>query len=546
MSLYKTFCEETFNERGALTDFKLRYEENFNFAYDVIDILAQAAPSKRALVWCDMQGHEKTLTFGDLGELSSRAARVFLQAGLSAGDRVMVVLKRQIDYWYVLPALHKIGAVAVPVTHMLTPDDFAYRLTSGDIKAVIAPSCEETRIHLLKAVELSGTAPLMWSVGPQHAAFADLRGQMAQQPADLLKRVPTKASDPLLMYFTSGTTGNPKAVIHDHTYPLAHIITAKYWHQVREDGLHFAVAETGWAKAAWGKMYGQWLCGSAVMVFDFDTFDPKQLTSIINEYNVTTFCAPPTVFRYLVKKGMHDMPSLEHVSTAGETLSPEIAQRFLEKTGLKLAQGYGQTESTLIIADFAGVPTKTGSMGKPSPLYAVEILSPDGSFAPDDELGEIVIVPPKEGRQHGIFTAYNDDEQRYAQVWRDGVYHTGDIGWRDEEGYFFFHGRADDVIKSGGYRIGPYEVEHVLAQHPAVVECSVIGVEDALRGQAVKAFVVLNEGTEPTSEMKKDIKEFCNMRMAEYKWIRFIEFVDELPKTISGKVRRVALREHTA
>ena len=544
MSKYTQFCTETFNGAGELETFELHYPPNFNFAYDVIDALGQENPNGRAVVWCDMEGNEQSLNFAELSEQSSRAARVFMDAGIKKGDRVMVVLKRHLEYWYVLPALHKLGAVAVPVTHMLTPDDFAYRLETGSIRAVVCTSNEETRAHILKAVELSGTNPLLWSIPMDHPSFRNLHTQMAEVSGDPLERQETDSKDPLLMYFTSGTTGNPKAVIHDHTYPLAHIITARHWQQVREGGLHFTVAETGWGKASWGKMYGQWLCGSAVMVYDFDNFDPKQLTAIINKYEVNTFCAPPTVYRYLVKKGMHDMPSLEHATTAGEALSPDVFEKFQQKTGLELAEGYGQTESTLILAHFKNTSVHPGSMGKASPLYAVELLAPDGSFAPDGELGEIVIVPPKSGiRQHGIFTSYHENDALYEYAWREGVYHTGDIAWRDEEGYFWFHGRIDDVIKSGGYRVGPYEVEHVLMEHPAVVECSVVGIPDELRGQAIKAFVVVAEGFEADNVLKKELREFCNTRLAEYKWIRFVEFVDEMPKTISGKIRRVALRD---
>lgn len=566
MLKYTDFCTEGFNEQGELISFELTYPENFNFAYDVIDVIAAEAPERTAVVWCDMEGNERTLTFEELSALSTQAAHVFKDAGIAKGDRVMVMLKRHLDYWYVIPALHKLGAVAVPVTHMLTVDDIAYRLSTGSIRGVVATPDEEAQQRILDAIEQAQVEPYLWevtaagstSVAP-HATHGagEHSGANEQEPAPRFVNLPaamqcaprtiereaTTAEEPLLMYFTSGTTGNPKAVLHDHTYPLAHIITARYWQQVQEGGLHFTVAETGWAKAAWGKMYGQWLCGSAVMVYDFDNFDPKQLTSIINRYGVTSFCAPPTVFRYLVKKGMHDMPTLTHASTAGEALSPEVFELFKERTGLELCEGYGQTESTLILAQFKNAQKTPGSMGKASPLYAVEILAPDGSFAPDGELGEVVIVPPKTGRSHGIFSGYYENDELYAYVWRDGVYHTGDIAWRDEEGNFWFHGRADDVIKSGGYRIGPYEVEHVLMEHPAVVECSVVGVPDTLRGQAIKAYVVLDEKSEPTAELKKELKEFCNTRLAEYKWVRTVEFVEEMPKTISGKIRRFELRK---
>lgn len=346
----------------------------------------------------------------------------------------------------------------------------------------------------------------------------------------------------MLLYFTSGTTGYPKGVIHDFSYPLAHIITAKYWQQATEDGLHFSVAETGWAKASWGKLYGQWLIGSAVMVYDFDTFDPKQLTTVINRYGVTSFCAPPTIYRYLVRKGIPDMPTLRHASTAGEMLAPEIFELFTQRTGIPLCEGYGQTETVLLIANFKGSNPAAGSLGTPSPLCNLRLQGKDGEPVPTGEIGEIVIVPPEEGRQVGIFCGYLDNEEQYDYVWRGGVYHTGDAAYMDENGRYWFHGRFDDIIKTGGFRVGPYEIENVLMKNPAVLECSVIGVPDPFRGQAIKAVVVLNGEYEPSKKREKEIKDFCNSRLAEYKWIRIVEFVSEIPKTISGKIRKTELR----
>lgn len=541
MSIYQQFCTETVDENGQLTAFSLRYPENFNFSYDVVDAIAAAEPARRAMVWCNTEGEEHTFTFARLSTLSNRAANVFLSAGIRKGDRVMVVLKRHYEYWYVLLALHKIGAVAVPVTHMLTEHDFCYRLDAGGIRAAVCTDEADVRRRLLLAAGESQQRPLLWTIQTDAAGFENFT-RAVDAASETLPRQDTRVEEPILMYFTSGTTGYPKAVLHDHSYPLAHIITARYWQQVEDGGLHFTVAETGWAKAAWGKLYGQWLCGSAVMVYDFDNFDPKQLTTVINRYGVTSFCAPPTVYRYLVKKGMADMPTLHHACTAGEALSPEVFRRFQEKTGLELMEGFGQTESTLITANFRGTHSHPGSMGKASPLYHVELLRDDGSYAGPDELGELVIVPPAEGRQHGIFTGYHDNDALYRYVWRGGVYHTGDIARRDAEGYYWFHGRADDVIKTGGFRVGPYEVEDVLAAHPAVLECCVVGVPDALRGQAIKAYVVLTGGYAPSAALQKELREYCNSRLAEYKWIRHVELVEELPKTISGKIRRVELR----
>ncbi|MGN0492837.1 MAG: AMP-binding protein, partial [Acutalibacteraceae bacterium] len=335
----------------------------------------------------------------------------------------------------------------------------------------------------------------------------------------------------------------PKGVIHNHTYPLAHIVTAKYWQQAQDNGLHFTVAETGWGKASWGKIYGQWLVGSAVMVFDFDNFDPKQLVSIINRYGVTTFCAPPTVYRYLVRKGIPEMPTLKHATTAGEMLAPEVFRKFNDATGLTLCEGYGQTETTLLLGNLKGGNPIEGSMGTVSPFYNIDLRGKDGSPVAVGEIGEIVIIPPESGTQEGVFCAYLDNEEQYAYSWRGGVYHTGDAAYIDENGVFCFHGRFDDIIKTGGFRVGPYEVENVLMEHPAVVECSVIGVPDPLRGQAIKAIIVLGSGYAPTKELELEIKDFCNQKLAEYKWIRIIEFVDEMPKTISGKIQKNLQRE---
>jgi acetyl-CoA synthetase len=542
MSVYQKYFKEKTGDRGELVSFTMEYPENFNFGYDVVDYYGNTEPDKRAVVWCDMEGDSRTFTFQDISRLSNKAANVFLEAGIKKGDRIMLVLKRHYEYWYILPALHKIGAIAVPGTNMLTEDDFLYRLNMGHIRGVVCTHQDDVHDRLLIAVDKCEEKPILWCVRKDIDRFRNITTEI-ENASDQLERQPTTVEEPMLMYFTSGTTGYPKAVMHNHTYPLAHIITAKYWQQVEEDGLHFTVSETGWAKAAWGKIYGQWLCGCAVMVYDFDNFDPKKLTVIVKEYGVTSFCAPPTVYRYLVKKGMSDMPTLKHATTAGEALSPEVFRKFEEMSGLELMEAFGQTESTLILGNFKGSKSCPGSMGKASPLYHVELMKNDGTFAKDNEMGELVIVPPENGRQLGIFSAYYENEELYQYVWRDGVYHTGDIAWRNEEGYYFFHGRIDDVIKTGGYRVGPYEVENVLMEHPAVLECSVVGIPDTLRGQAIKAFVVLAAGYEPTNELMKELRDGCNSRLAEYKWIRKLEFVTEMPKTISGKIRRVELRE---
>lgn len=544
MSIYQKYCTEVTDEQGGLKAFSLHYPENFNFGYDVVDAIAEETPNKKALVWCNTESEEHIFTFADIRENSNRMANVFRAAGIGQGDRIMVVLKRHYEYWFAAVALHKLGAVMIPATHMLTVSDFAYRLQTSKAKAIVCTSQNDVPEKIQSALAEAGTKPKLWCVQADVEGFENLTAAIETASSEL-ERVPTLAADPMLLYFTSGTTGYPKGVIHDFTYPLAHIVTAKYWQQAEEDGLHFTVAETGWAKASWGKIYGQWLVGSAVMVFDFDNFEPKQLCAVINCYGVTSFCAPPTVYRYLVRKGIPDMPTLRHASTAGEMLAPEVFRKFTEKTGLLLCEGYGQTETTLLMANFKGSDPAPGSMGTISPLYHIELRNQWGKPVEVGEIGEVVIIPPKNGKQTGVFTAYLDNEAQYNYVWRGGVYHTGDAAYMDENGRCWFHGRFDDIIKTGGYRVGPYEVENVLMEHPAVAECSVIGVPDPLRGQSIKAVILLGQDYSPTRELELEIRDFCNQKLAEYKWIRIVEFVTEMPKTISGKIQKTELRNAT-
>lgn len=542
MSIYKQFCEEQFDENGILTHFSIKYPDNYNFGYDVVDEIARREPDKRAMVWCNTEGDERFFSFREISELSNRAANVFLSHGIKKGDMVMVMLGRNYEYWYTAVALHKIGAVLVPVTDMLTVDDIIYRLESANIRGIVCAFRDDIIKKISDAVGKTGRDIALWTIKREADGFRSLTSDVdAASPT--LERQPTLALEPMIMYFTSGTTGHPKGVIHDHTYSLAHILTAKHWQNVEDGGLHLSVAETGWGKASWGKIYGQWLCGCAVMVFDFDNFDPTHMMTIINRYNVTSFCAAPTFYRYLVKKGVSAIPGLRYAATAGEALNPEVFRQFKEQTGLNLMEGFGQTESTLTLGNLVGTQSRPGSMGKPTPLYHVEILRDDGEYAQPGEVGEIVIIPPEDGsRQVGIFSAYNANEALYKHVWRGGVYHTGDTAWRDEDGYFWFNGRIDDVIKTSGFRVGPFEIENVLMEHPAVMECSVVGIPDALRGQAIKAVIVLSPAFAPTNALKKELREFCNSKIAEYKWVRTIEFVKEMPKTISGKIRKVEQR----
>lgn len=542
MSIYHRFCTEVLDEQGNLQELTLNFPDNFNFGYDVVDVIAQETPDKRAIVWCNTEEEEHIFTFSDIRNYSNQMANVFQDAGIVRGDRVMLVLKRHYEYWFAAVALHKLGAVMIPATHMLTESDFVYRLKASKAKAIVCTVQDEVPEKIKSALKKCKIDAKLWCVQDDVEGFENLTERMREFGSDF-ERIETAASDPMIIYFTSGTTGYPKGVIHDYTYPLAHIVTAKYWQQAEDNGLHFTVAETGWAKASWGKIYGQWLIGSAVMVYDFDNFEPKQLTAVINRYGVTSFCAPPTVYRYLVRKGIPDMPTLKHASTAGEMLAPEVFHKFTERTGLPLCEGYGQTETTLLMANFRGKEAVEGSMGTSSPFYNVELRNKFGEPVPVGEIGEVVIVPPENGKQPGVFTGYLDNEEQYRHVWRGGVYHTGDAAYMDENGHCWFHGRFDDIIKTGGFRVGPYEVENVLMEHPAVVECSVIGVPDKLRGQAIKAVIVPGEGHEPTKELELEIKEFCNRKLAEYKWVRLIEFVQEMPKTISGKIQKNVQRK---
>ncbi len=545
MSIYKRFCTEVFDENGSLRKITLNFPDNFNFGYDVVDVIADETPDKKALVWCNTENAEHVFTFADIKKYSNKYANVFKNAGIQKGDRVMVILKRHFEYWFAAIALHKLGAVMIPATHMLTVNDLIYRLNASKVKAIVCTSQNEVPEKIKEAVSKTNLNPQLFCVQKNVDGYEDLTTSMENACEDF-ERIETNAKDPMLLYFTSGTTGYPKGVIHDYSYPLAHIVTAKYWHQAEDNGLHFTVAETGWAKASWGKLYGQWLVGSAVMVYDFDNFDPKQLTTVINRYGVTSFCAPPTVYRYLVRKGIPDMPSLKHATTAGEMLAPEVFRKFSERTGLELSEGYGQTETTLLLANFAGNSPTEGSMGTPSPFYNIELRGKNGKKVGVGEIGEVVIIPDEEGRQVGVFSGYLDNKEQFEYVWRDGVYHTGDAAYMDENGKYWFHGRFDDIIKTGGFRVGPYEVENVLMEHEAVVECSVIGVPDALRGQAIKAIIVLGKGYEASKELELEIRDFTNQRLAEYKWIRLIEFADEMPKTISGKIQKSVQRTTAA
>ena len=533
-ALYKKYSRAEFDQDGHFTGFSLHYDKNYNFAYDVVDEIARQEPEKRALVWCDEHGGEKILTFREISELSSRAANYFLSQGIGKGDRVLLMLKRHYEYWYLNMALHKIGALSIPATHMLKPHDIAYRLEAAGVKAVICAEDEDLCQRIREAS--AGKNLMLYTVRAEREGFICLDEPVQQASAEL-ERIPTKVTDPMIMYFTSGTTGNPKMAVHNYTYSLAHIVTAKYWQCVKDDGLHLSVADTGWAKASWGKLYGQWLCGSAVMVYEFERFNSEKMMQVLQKYQVTSFCAPPTLFRLMAKNGIRKeaFASVEHASTAGEALQEEIIRLFYEKTGLEIMEGFGQSETVLIIGNFTGLHPKRGSMGKPNPLYRVMLVDREQNPVKPGEQGEIVI-DTRNRMPEGLCQGYERNADANARYWKNGVFHTGDTAYYDEDGYYYYIGRLDDVIKSSGYRIGPFEVESVLIQHEAVLECAVTGVPDAERGQLVKATVVLRKGYTPSEELKEEIKQFAKARLAGYKYPRVIAFADSLPKTTSGKI----------
>lgn len=545
MQLYKNFCNETLDENGNLVNFELDFPENYNFGYDVVDKMAELVPNDTAVVWTNPEKEERIFNFADISELSNKTANVFKKHGIKKGDKVLVILKRNYEYWYVAPALHKLGAVIIPATNMLTQDDIAYRVKTANIKAAVCTPDGETAEDLLAVASQVNSLENIFVPRRKVEGAIDFTAEV-EQADSTLERIDTKASEPMIIYFTSGTTGYPKAVEHDHTYSIGHIITAKYWQCVKEHGLHLTVAETGWGKASWGKIYGQWLCGCAVMVYDFDTFSPGKLLKIIEKYHVTSFCAPPTVYRYFMKKGMnkYDLKSLEHLSTAGEALNPEVFDKIHEQTGLNLMEGFGQTESVLMLANLSGAKSKPGSMGKPTPLYDVHIVDENGKELGANEVGEICVYPRKNKKQYGIFMAYYGDDKLYSKVWQNGIYHTGDTAYKDDDGYFWYVGRVDDLIKTRGFRVGPFEIENVLMQYPDVLECAVVGVPDKDRGQAIKAIVKLIGGCPYNKNTESEIKQFCNKQIASYKWIQQLEIVDEFPKTISGKIKRVVLRSN--
>jgi acetyl-CoA synthetase len=529
-------------------NFKIKIPENFNFSYDVVDVFAEEKPNLNAIVWTNDNGDYREFTFSDLKYQSDRTASFFKEQGIKRGDAVMLILKRRYEFWFSILALHKIGAICIPATHMLTKEDIVYRNNAASVKMIVAVNDEDVTAHVESALSESETVERLVLVNGDKEGWSNFESGIDNaSPFEKPERDNVSCNEDIsLIYFTSGTTSHPRMVAHDFTYPLGHIVTAYYWQTVKKDGLHFTVADTGWGKAVWGKLYGQWFSECAVFIYDYNTkFTPVDILKMIEKHKITSFCAPPTIYRFMIKDDLsqYDLSSLEHCSTAGEPLSEEVFNTFKKLTGMNLMEGFGQTETTLSLANYSWMTPKPGSMGKPSPGYKVHLLRADDSLCEDGETGQIVFSLEDE-KIAGLFACYYRDREKTDSVLKDGYYRTGDMAWRDEDGFYWFVGRSDDVIKCSGYRIGSFEVESVLMGHPAVIECAVTGVPDEVRGQVVKASVVLSQDYKPgDDDLVKNIQEYVKKITAPYKYPRIVEFVDELPKTISGKIRRVEIRE---
>jgi len=542
-------------------DFKKNYRftlpENFNFGYDIVDEYTRIEPNKPALIWLNDEGEEKHFTFDDVKEQSDRIANLLTALGIKKGDRVMLILKQRPEVWFTLVALCKMGAVAIPASFQLTEKDIIYRCDAANIKMIIAAEDDEIIKHIRNSREKCATLRYVGIVGDGISErygdeFLDMRKLTAEASAEWVRPTgenATKNMDTMLMYFSSGTSGMPKMITHNFLYPIGHITTAHYWQQVEDGGRHLTVSDSGWAKFAWGKIYGQWICGAVNVAYDTDKFVPAKLLAAIDHLKLTTFCAPPTIYRFLIKEDIShcDWSTLHHCGTAGEALNPEVVKQFKEATGHTIYEGFGQTESTVLLANFGWDPIKVGSMGKTSPIYDIDLVDEDGNSCEDGIVGSIIV---KNAKDHptGLFMEYYNDEAANARAFKDGTYNTGDMAWRDSDGYFWFEGRNDDVIKCSGYRIGPFEVESALMTHPSVLECAVTAVPDPVRGQVVKATIVLAKAWKDKAgdELKKELQNHVKVTTAPYKYPRVVEFVDELPKTTSGKIRRVEIRQNDA
>ena len=540
----KLLCEEfiktTVDENGCLKAIDFENEERYNFAFDTVDAIAKKEPEKLAMIHIDRDKNERRFTFNDMKRKSAQCANYFKSLGIKKGDRVMLILKRHYQFWFAMIGLNKLGAIAIPAPNQLQAHDLEYRLKSAGICTVICTADDDVAHQvdiaskdydgLKNKLIVNGEREGWRTFDDEYTLYSTHYNRTEDAPC---------GDDLMLMYFTSGTSGYPKIAAHNYRYPLGHFHTAKYWHNVDPEGLHYTISDTGWAKAMWGKLYGQWLCEAATFVYDFDRFDAADILPMFAKYKITTFCAPPTMLRMMVKQDIskYDFSSVQHMTTAGEALNPEVYRQFENATGLQIIEGFGQTESTMIVGNMTGAKHKIGSMGKPAPIYDVKLVDADGNEVPDGEPGEIV-VNLENGHPCGLFVGYYGDEEKTKEVMHDGIYHTGDVAWRDEDGFFFYEGRVDDVIKSSGYRIGPFEIESVIMELPYVLECGVSAAPDEVRGQIVKASIVLTNGTEGSEDLKKEIQAYVKKRTAPYKYPRLVVFRDELPKTVSGKIQR--------
>ena len=541
--IYHNFIDVVEDEEGTPTSITFKNEDKFNFAFDLVDGLAKREPDKLAMLHISKDKTERRFTFSDMKKESARCANYFKSLGIKKGDKVMLVLKRHYQFWFAMLGLNKLGAIAILATNQLQEHDFEYRFKAAGVSTIICTADGDTAHQAEIAMEKSpevinkiivnGTRDGWRNFDEEYKLFSTHFERTAESPC---------GDDYMLMFFTSGTSGYPKMALHNHKYPLGHFHTAKYWHAVDTEGLHFTISDTGWAKSMWGKLYGQWLSEAATFVYDFDRFEASDILPMFAKYQITTFCAPPTMLRMLIKEDIskYDFSSVKHMSTAGEALNPEVYNQFEKLTGLQIKEGFGQTEGTMLIGNLVGKPHKIGAMGKPAPIYNIELVDENCNPVPDGETGEIVINL-KDGVPCGLFTGYYRDEEKTKEVWHDGYYHTGDTAWRDEDGFYWYVGRIDDVIKSSGYRIGPFEIESVIMELPYVLECGVSAVPDEVRGQIVKASIVLVKGTEPTEELKKEIQNYVKAKTAPYKYPRIVVFRDELPKTVSGKIQRSKL-----
>ena len=539
------FIESYYDENGVFSGISFKNDDKFNFAFDCVDAIADKNPDKLAMMWVANDKSDRRFTFSDMKKYSAKTANYFESLGIKKGDTVMLVLKRHYQFWFCMLALHKIGAIAIPATNQLVEHDFTYRYKAAGVKAIVCTADGDVSCEAEKAAkEFPGMLKIL--VGGKKDGWNDFNVEMERFSTHYHRTEDTPSGNaPMLMLFTSGTTGYPRIATHSYKYALGHYPTAKHWHNVNPNGLHFTISDTGWGKALWGKLYGQWLCEAGIFTYDFDRFHSEDILPMFKKYGITTFCAPPTMYRFFIKEDLskYDLSSIEYATTAGEALNPEVFNQFKKATGLTIMEGFGQTETTLSIANFVGSTPKVGSMGKPSPLYDVVVLDPDGNECKTGDTGEICIRT-KDNVPCGLFIGYYLDKEKTDDVWHDGYYHTGDTATMDEDGYLWYVGRIDDVIKSSGYRIGPFEIESVIMELPYVLECAITPVPDEVRGQIVKATIVLVKGTVGTDELKKEIQEYVKTHTAPYKYPRIVEFVSELPKTISGKVRRVEIRKN--